>query len=74
MENIKNKMVDDLKRYCEEQINGIKHGYDPHQAVTRAYGAVMFFLSVFPDDEEYEGIGWWWDNECHPRFYELGAY
>ena len=68
-------MIEKVKQYCYEQLKWCKqHGYDPKQAMTRCYGAVMFVLSVEPDENESDGLGWWWDNEMHPCFRELGAY
>lgn len=64
-------MQEKVKEYCYHELEMCKRwGYDPQQAVTRCYGAVMFVLSIESDD----GLDWWWDNEMHPRFRELGVY
>ena len=68
-------MHNKVKKYCYHELEMCKKwGYDPQQALTRCYGAVMFVLSVEPDDDEStESLGWWWDNEMHTLFRELGA-
>ena len=49
------------------------HG-DPQKVLTRCYGAVMFTLSVEPDeDESTESLSWWWSHEMHPMFRDIGA-
>lgn len=64
-EEITNK----LKEYCNYEIDCVKrHGYDPHNAVTRCYGAVMFVLNLDDFDDE---LGKWWDDEMHSKFREL---
>ena len=68
-------MQEKVKEFCYRELKNCKAwGGDPQQALTRCYGAVMFVLSVEPDeDESTESLGWWWDNEMHPCFRELGA-
>ena len=68
-------MQEKVKEFCYRELKNCKAwGSDPQQALTRCYGAVMFVLSVEPDeDESTESLGWWWDNEMHPCFREIGA-
>lgn len=64
-------MQEKVKEYCYHELEMCKRwGYDPQQALTRCYGAVMFVLSIESDDS----LGLWWDNEMHPCFRELGVY
>ena len=67
-------MREKVKEFCYRELKHCKEwGMDPQQALTRCYGAVMFVLSVEPDENEPDGLGWWWNNEMHPCFRELGA-
>ena len=64
-------MVKKLKKYVEHEVWCVERlGYNPHEAVTRCYGAVMFLLSSYPE-EELEDIGNWWDDEMLPKFRKL---
>ena len=71
-----NKMKEKVKKFCYHELEILKKwGGDHQQALTRCYGAVMFVLSIEPDeDESTESLGWWWDNEFRPNFYEMGVY
>ena len=62
----------EAKKFCYKELRQLKRwGGDASLALTRCYGAVMFALTIAPDDCEYEGLGWWWDNEMRPCFEEL---
>ena len=64
-------MQEKVKEFCYHELEMCKRwSYDPQQALTRCYGAVMFVLTIEPDD----GLGLWWDTEMHPYFKELGVY
>ena len=64
-------MIKKIKAYCEHELICVeKWGYNPHEAVTRCYGAVMFLLFSFEEDE-LEDLGKWWDDEMLPRFRKL---
>ena len=63
-------MLEKIKAYCEHEVMGVeKWGYDPNQAVTRCFGAVVFLLDFYKED--VEGLEEWWDNVMHPKFREL---
>ena len=67
-------MKDNVKKYCEwEYMNALKRGYNPREATTRSYGAVMFAGNYCGDPAEREEIFSWWDDGIHPKFRELGA-
>ena len=62
----------EAKEFCYKELKQLKAwGGDASLALTRCYGAVMFALTIAPDDCEHGGLGWWWDNEMHPLFEEL---
>ena len=46
---------------------------NPHKALTRSYGVVMFVINVLLeyDSEEAKIIEKWWDDEMLPKFREL---
>ena len=65
-EEITNK----LKEYCNYEMDSVeRHGYDPHNAVTRCYGATMFVLNFL--DSFDDSLAKWWDDEMLPKFREL---
>ena len=62
-------MQEKIKEYCYHELEMCKRwGYDPQQALTRCYGAVMFVINMDGFDEE---LGKWWDDEMLPKFREL---
>lgn len=64
--------IEEVKNYCLRELRDCKRwGADPNLAKTRCYGAVMFVLNLFPDTNELDGLGGWWDNEMRPQFEEL---
>jgi hypothetical protein len=70
-ERRREKMFEKIKKYCEHEIMCVEQfGYNPHEAVTRCYGAVMFLLSSF-EVEDLKNLGEWWDNEMLPKFRKL---
>ena len=67
----KEQIANKLKEYCKHELWAVDHfGYDPHAAVTRCYGAVMFVINMDDFDDE---LGKWWDDEMLPKFRELEA-
>lgn len=65
-------MIEKVKSYCNHEIENVeKRGYDPHGAVTRCYGAIMFVANEILGGIEGEELGKWWDNEMLPKFREL---
>ena len=65
-------MHEKVKKFCHREYKMCKlFGCDVKEAVTRCYGAVMFVLSIEPDENETDGLAYWWDNEMHPAFREL---
>lgn len=64
-------MGEKLKEYCEYELENVeKRGYNPHEAVTRCYGALMFILNYAGNAFDDE-LGNWWDDEMLPRFREF---
>ena len=51
----------------------ITYHSNPHEALTRSYGVVMFAINMLLkyDSEEAKIIENWWDNEMLPKFREL---
>lgn len=67
-------MQEKVKQFCYHELEMYKRwGGDIQQVTTRCYGAVIFALTVEPDENEPDGLCWWWDNEMHSCFRELGA-
>ena len=65
----KEQIADKLKEYCEHELKMVnRFGHDPHEAVTRCYGAMMFIINMDNFDDELEK---WWDDEMLPKFREL---
>ena len=65
----KEQIATKLKEFCKHELWAVKRfGYDPHAAVTRCYGAVMFVINMDGFDDE---LGTWWDDEMLPKFREL---
>jgi len=46
---------------------------NPHEALTRSYGVMLFAINVLLeyDSKEAEIIREWWDDEMLPKFREL---
>ncbi len=46
---------------------------NPHEALTRSYGVIMFAINMLLkyDSEEAKIIEKWWDDEMLPKFREL---
>ena len=46
---------------------------DPHEALTRSYGVMMFAINMLLkyDSKEAKIIEKWWDDEMLPKFREL---
>lgn len=66
----KEKIIEELKAYCEYEYNLTKMGgYDIQSSVTRCYGAVMFVINM--NDSFDAETGKWWDDEMLPKFREL---
>lgn len=64
-------MKDNVKKYCEwEYMNALKRGYNPHEATTRSYGAVMFVLNFTEENFNYD-LAKWWEDVMLPKFREL---
>lgn len=58
-----------IKAYCEKEYeNVLKWGYNPHEAMTRAYGAIMFVINYHDYDED---LAKWWEDVMLPKFREL---
>lgn len=51
----------------------ITYHSNPHEALTRSYGVVMFAINMLLkyDSEEAKIIENWWDDEMLPKFREL---
>ena len=64
-------MKDEIKKFCEyEYVNASKRGFNPHEATTRCYGAIMFVLN-FVGDTYDKDLANWWDDKMLPKFREL---
>lgn len=57
-------MKDKLKEYCLEELQNIRRGWDAERAISRAYGAVMFYTNYTDEPEEdKKEIRAWWDEK-----------
>ncbi len=56
-----------------EYKNCTTYHSNPHEALARSYGVVMFAINVLLeyDSEEAKIIEKWWDDEILPKFREL---
>lgn len=60
-------MEEKVKAYCEKEYEmALKWGYNPHEALTRAYGAIMFVINY---DKYNEDLVKWWEDVMLPKFH-----
>lgn len=57
-------MKEKLKAYCLEELQNIRRGWDGQRAISRAYGAMMFYTNYTDESEEDKNeIRTWWDEK-----------
>ncbi len=67
------KMKEKIKAWIEYEYQSmVKHGSNPREAMTRAYGVIMFGLNSALDEWDDE-LADWWSDEMLPKFRKLGA-
>ncbi len=65
-------MQEKIKNWIENEYHDcIKHHSDPHAALTRSFGVLMFGLNELIPSCEFDELGKWWDDEMHPKFLKL---
>lgn len=65
-------MKEKIKNWIENEYHDcIKFHSDPHAALTRAYGILMFGLTELISNDEIDEIVKWWENEMHSKFLKL---
>lgn len=66
----KKKIINELKKFCEHELWATKRfNYNPHDAITRCHGAVMFVINM--DDYFDADLARWWNDKMLPQFREL---
>ncbi len=68
-------LQEEVKSWCLNEWKKCRVWHrDPQKILARCQGAVMFALSIEPDeDESTESLSWWWNHEMHPLFRDIGA-
>lgn len=58
-------MKEQIKAYCLEELRNIQHNWDADRAISRAYGAVMFYTNYAKDEpeEDRNEVRTWWDEK-----------
>lgn len=58
-------MKEQIKAYCLEELRNIQHNWDAERAISRAYGAVMFYTNYAKNEpeEDRNEIRTWWDEK-----------
>jgi hypothetical protein len=58
-------MKEQIKAYCLEELRNIQHNWDADRAISRAYGAVMFYTNYAKNEpeEDRNEIRTWWEEK-----------
>ena len=65
-------MKDKIKNWIENEYRDcVKFHSDPHAALTRAYGVLMFGANELVSNEEVDELGNWWNDEMREKFLEI---
>ncbi len=65
-------MKDKIKNWIENEYRDcVKLHCDPHAALTRAYGVLMFGANELVSNEEADELGHWWNDEMHDKFLKI---
>lgn len=66
-------MKEKVMKWCEYELKNAERGWDPHGAVTRCYGIIMFVSNEVLgfDTDEGKALAVWWDDVMLPKFREL---